>query len=158
MEQGFKMKPWATDENAVMVTTFTAVISYFSQTAHLLYFGDDRPDALMDAAYKTLDEYPDNAMDEQIFQFEEQAHRREEMLKRDPKALEFEKKSLERLAMDGKKGDGLSAKEGIDGSYFLNSFSWSILSGCASEEQIAAMLDPINKYVKTEAGLMLSSP
>lgn len=58
----------------------------------------------------------------------------------------------------GAKGDGLSAKEGIDGSYFLNSFSWSILSGCASEEQIAAMLDPINKYVKTEAGLMLSSP
>ena len=58
----------------------------------------------------------------------------------------------------GAKGDGLAAKEGIDGSYFLNSFSWSILSGCASEEQIAAMLDPINKYVRTEAGLMLSSP
>lgn len=139
MEQGFKMKPWATDENkkkfvifmvdrgknkanafvwvtprwegrdAVLVTTFTAIISYFSQTAQLMYFGDDRPDALMDAAYKTLDEYPDNVMDEQIFQFEEQAHKREEMLKRDPKALEFEKKSLERLARDGKKGDGLSA-------------------------------------------------
>lgn len=58
----------------------------------------------------------------------------------------------------GAKGDGLAAKEGVDGSYFLNSFSWSILSGCASEEQIEKMLDPIDKYVKTEAGLMLSSP
>ncbi|MBQ7714588.1 MAG: glycosyl transferase [Clostridia bacterium] len=58
----------------------------------------------------------------------------------------------------GSKGDGLAAKEGIDGSYFLNSFSWSILSNCATEAQIEAMLDPIDKYVKTEAGLMLSSP
>ncbi len=58
----------------------------------------------------------------------------------------------------GSKGDGLSAKEGIDGSYFLNSFSWSILSGVASEEQIDAMLDPLTKYIKTDAGLMLSSP
>ena len=58
----------------------------------------------------------------------------------------------------GAKGDGLSAKEGIDGSYFLNSFSWSILSGCASEEQIEAMLEPLTKYIKTDAGLMLSSP
>ena len=58
----------------------------------------------------------------------------------------------------GSKGDGLAAKEGIDGSYFLNSFSWSILSGCASEEQIETMLDPLCKYIKTEAGLMLSSP
>ena len=58
----------------------------------------------------------------------------------------------------GSKGDGLSAKEGIDGSYFLNSFSWSILSNCATEEQIETMLDPLCKYIKTEAGLMLSSP
>ncbi|MBR6917811.1 MAG: glycosyl transferase [Clostridia bacterium] len=58
----------------------------------------------------------------------------------------------------GSKGDGLSAKEGIDGSYFLNSFSWSILSGCATEEQIATMLEQVCKYIKTEAGLMLSSP
>lgn len=139
MEQGFKMKPWATDEkkkkfvifmvergkdkanafvwvtprwegrDAVMVTTFTAVISYFSQTAHLMYFGDDRPDALMEAAYKTLDEYPDNVLDEQIFRFEEEARRKEALAKKDPRALEFEKKSLERLAKDGRQGDGISA-------------------------------------------------
>lgn len=58
----------------------------------------------------------------------------------------------------GAKGDGLSTDENIDGSYFLNSFSWSILAGSASEEQIEAMLTPLCKYLKTEAGLMLSSP
>lgn len=58
----------------------------------------------------------------------------------------------------GAKGDGLSTDESIDGSYFLNSFSWSILADSASEEQIRAMLTPLCKYLKTEAGLMLSSP
>lgn len=58
----------------------------------------------------------------------------------------------------GAKGDGLSTDERIDGSYFLNSFSWSILAGSASEDQIRAMLVPLNKYLKTEAGLMLSTP
>ena len=58
----------------------------------------------------------------------------------------------------GAKGDGLSTDENIDGSYFLNSFSWSILAGSATEEQIEAMLTPLCKYLKTEAGLMLSSP
>lgn len=58
----------------------------------------------------------------------------------------------------GAKGDGLSADENIDGSYFLNSFSWSILSGSADESQIKAMMGPLCKYIKTEAGLMLSSP
>ena len=139
MEQKFKMRPWATDagkddfvifmvdrgkdkvnafiwvtpewdgRNAVMITTFSAVISYFSQDAEPMYFGDDRPEKLMEAAYKTLDEYPDNVLDEQIFRFEEEAHRKEALAKKDPRALEFEKKSLERLAKDGRQGDGISA-------------------------------------------------
>ncbi len=58
----------------------------------------------------------------------------------------------------GAKGDGLSADPKADGSYFLNSFSWSILAGCATEEQIKAMLVPLCKYIKTDAGLRLSSP
>lgn len=58
----------------------------------------------------------------------------------------------------GAKGDGLSSDKNIDGSYFLNSFSWSILSDCATESQIEAMTEPLCKYIKTEAGLMLSSP
>jgi cellobiose phosphorylase len=55
----------------------------------------------------------------------------------------------------GAKGDNLSADPEIDGSYFLNSFSWAILGDCASEEQIAIMLDTIEKYLKTPYGIKL---
>ncbi len=55
----------------------------------------------------------------------------------------------------GAKGDGLSLDPNIDGSYYLNSYSWSILANVATEEQIASMLDVIDKYLKTEAGLKL---
>jgi hypothetical protein len=41
--------------------------------------------------------------------------------------------------------DGLSTDPNIDGSYFLNSFSWSILAGVATDEQIRIMLDVIKK-------------
>ncbi len=58
----------------------------------------------------------------------------------------------------GAKGDGFSADSNIDGTYFLNSFSWSILSGVATEEQIGIMLDQIEKYLKTPFGLILMSP
>lgn len=58
----------------------------------------------------------------------------------------------------GAKNDGLSADENADGSYFLNCFSWSILSDCATEEQIRIMMEPLNKYIRTDAGLRLSSP
>ena len=55
----------------------------------------------------------------------------------------------------GAKGDGLSLDPDIDGSYFLNSYSWPILAGIATEEQIAAMLGIVKKYLKTDAGLKL---
>ena len=55
----------------------------------------------------------------------------------------------------GAKGDGLSLDPAIDGSYYLNSYSWSILSDTATEEQIGTMLDVVEKYLKTEAGLKL---
>lgn len=58
----------------------------------------------------------------------------------------------------GSAGDGLSADESIDGTYYLNSFSWSILSGVATEEQIAEMLGKVNKYLRTGAGLKLCTP
>lgn len=58
----------------------------------------------------------------------------------------------------GAKGDGLSLSDKAEGSYFLNSFSWSILAESATEEQIAAMMIPLKAHIKTEAGLMLSSP
>jgi len=55
----------------------------------------------------------------------------------------------------GAKGDGLSLDPAIDGSYFLNSYSWPILAGAATEEQIAQMLETVEKYLKTPAGLKL---
>ena len=55
----------------------------------------------------------------------------------------------------GAGGDGLSLDSAIDGSYYLNSYSWSILANIASEEQIAKMLDIVEKYLKTDAGLKL---
>jgi len=58
----------------------------------------------------------------------------------------------------GAKGDNLSADPEIDGSYFLNSFSWSILADCASEEQMSTMLDGIDKYLKTPYGIKLVTP
>ncbi|MCR5457368.1 MAG: glycosyl transferase, partial [Clostridiales bacterium] len=58
----------------------------------------------------------------------------------------------------GGKGDGLSADPNIDGTYWLNSFSWSVLSGVANEYQISRMVDSIEKYLKTESGIKLCSP
>ncbi len=54
--------------------------------------------------------------------------------------------------------DGLSLDPTIDGTYFLNSFSWSILAGVADEEQIGTMLVPIRKYLVTPAGIKLCTP
>ncbi|WP_379161031.1 GH36-type glycosyl hydrolase domain-containing protein [Paenibacillus sp. sgz5001063] len=58
----------------------------------------------------------------------------------------------------GAAGDGLSSDPASDGSYFLNSFSWSILSGCAEEAQIAVMLDTMKSHLMTPFGLKLVSP
>lgn len=55
----------------------------------------------------------------------------------------------------GAKGDGLSLDPDVDGSYFLNSYSWAILSGIASEDQIRKMLAVVNRYLRTDAGLKL---
>ncbi|HEY8423686.1 MAG TPA: glycosyl transferase [Clostridia bacterium] len=58
----------------------------------------------------------------------------------------------------GAQGDGLSSDPNINGTYFLNSFSWSILSQTATEEQIKTMLTPLKKYLLTEAGFKLNTP
>ncbi len=58
----------------------------------------------------------------------------------------------------GAKNDGLSRDPNFDGSYFLNCFSWSILAESATEEQIKAMLEPLNNCIRTDAGYRLSSP
>lgn len=55
----------------------------------------------------------------------------------------------------GAGGDGLALEEGMDGTYFLNSYSWAILAKVATEEQIRTMLDKVQKYLRTDAGLKL---
>ncbi len=56
----------------------------------------------------------------------------------------------------GSKGDYLSLEKDCPGSYYLNSFTWSLLSDVASEEQIGEMLENVvDKYLKTEAGYRL---
>ncbi len=55
----------------------------------------------------------------------------------------------------GATGDRLSLDPAVPGSYFLNSFSWSILAGIANEDQVGKMLRIVNKYLRTEAGLKL---
>lgn len=55
----------------------------------------------------------------------------------------------------GAGGDGLSADPEVPGSYFLNSYSWSILADAADEEQIRIMLGQVNRYLRTDAGLRL---
>lgn len=57
----------------------------------------------------------------------------------------------------GSKGDGLSIDPNVDGSYYLNSFTWSLLSNVASEEQIKKMLNPLDNILKTKAGYVLCS-
>ncbi|NOW83169.1 cellobiose phosphorylase [Clostridium beijerinckii] len=58
----------------------------------------------------------------------------------------------------GAKGDNLSADPNKDGTYFLNSFSWAVLSNSATEEQIKIMIESIEAHLKTPYGLKLISP
>lgn len=55
----------------------------------------------------------------------------------------------------GATGDGLSLDPNVPGSYYLNSYSWPILAGIATEEEIRSMLGIVKMYLKTEAGLKL---
>ncbi|MDO4501188.1 MAG: amylo-alpha-1,6-glucosidase [Erysipelotrichaceae bacterium] len=55
----------------------------------------------------------------------------------------------------GSTKDGLSLDENIDGTYYLNSYSWTLLADIATEEEMTSMLDIIDKYLKTDAGLKL---
>lgn len=54
--------------------------------------------------------------------------------------------------------DGLSLLDDFDGSLYLNSMSWSILSGVATEEEIKSMIELADKYLKTPAGYKLCTP
>ena len=55
----------------------------------------------------------------------------------------------------GATGDRLPGDPEAPGTYFLNSYSWSLLAGVATEEQVATMLDVVESRLKTKAGLKL---
>ncbi len=55
----------------------------------------------------------------------------------------------------GSTGDRLAGDADAPGTYFLNSYSWSLLAGVATEEQIATMLGIVETRLKTQAGLKL---
>jgi len=63
-----------------------------------------------------------------------------------------DKKSLTYL---GAGNDGLEIEPNAKGTYFLNSFSWAVLSGVANEEQISIMLDTIDRNLRTPFGYRL---
>ena len=58
----------------------------------------------------------------------------------------------------GATGDSLSLDPEIDGTYYLNGFSWPLLADIADDKQIDRMLDIIDDYLKTPAGLKLVTP
>lgn len=58
----------------------------------------------------------------------------------------------------GSLGDKLSTNPSLEnGSVYLNSFSWSVLSDLASEEEIASMIEIVDRELKTEVGYRLVS-
>lgn len=67
------------------------------------------------------------------------------------------KETKNHITYIGSKGDKLSIDPNVDGSYYLNSFSWSLLAKVADENQISTMLDKVEKYLKTPAGFVLCS-
>ena len=58
----------------------------------------------------------------------------------------------------GSAKDNLSLDPQIDGTYYLNGFSWPLLADIADEKQIDTMLDVIDRYLKCDAGLKLVTP
>lgn len=55
-------------------------------------------------------------------------------------------------------GTVLGSNECEEGKIFLNSQSWAIISGAATDEQATKALDSVNKLLATEHGIMLCWP
>ncbi len=68
----------------------------------------------------------------------------------------FNRSDKPELEYLGAAGDNLQVED-APGSYFLNAFSWSVLSDCADETQIETMLDSLDNYLKSPYGFRLCS-
>ncbi len=71
--------------------------------------------------------------------------------------LLFNRSDRPELTYLGARGDGLSNNPKKDGAYFINTFSWSILSDVATDEQIEIMLNTLDKNLRTPFGFQLTS-
>ena len=75
-------------------------------------------------------------------------------------------KKLEKIAWDGEwylraiRADGFKfgSSENEEGKIFLNSQSWAILSGHASDERARIAMESVNKYLATDYGLQVCDP
>jgi len=70
----------------------------------------------------------------------------------------FNGEKAQKFSYLGAGGDGFSDDPKLPGVYFLNSFSWSLLAGCADEGQISIMLDTLERTLKTPWGFRLMTP
>jgi cellobiose phosphorylase len=67
-------------------------------------------------------------------------------------------KPLNNIRFVGAPGDGLSSIKSLqNGSLYLNSLSWSLLSGVANEPEISSSLALADRYLKTSSGYQLCS-
>ena len=113
----------------------------------------------VDAAKGIFEKTGDSAYAAQLEALSEQvrSNMREHAWKNDFFArVLFNRKDKPELSYLGAAGDNLQVED-APGSYFLNSFSWSVLSGCADEVQISTMLDSMDKYLKSPYGFRLCS-
>ena len=125
-----------------------SVMNAFLLKLALLHM-DEFAHMMQDATYKAHVETLTTKLDEQI-----QNH----AWKEDFFARVLFNRYGDEITYLGAKNDGFSSDKAIPGTYFLNSFSWSILSSCATEAQIETMLNQIETYLKTPFGLKLMSP
>ncbi len=71
--------------------------------------------------------------------------------------LLFNRSEKPELQYLGAGGDGISANPEKNGTYYINSFAWSVLAGVATDAQIAVMLETLNKNLRTPYGFNLTT-
>jgi cellobiose phosphorylase len=82
------------------------------------------------------------------------------------KQLEAIDKKLDKFGWDGKwyvraykeSGEKIGSRENKQGSIYLNTQSWGVLSGHADEQRKEQIMDQVNKQLATDYGLMLCAP
>jgi cellobiose phosphorylase len=82
------------------------------------------------------------------------------------KQLESLDKKIDKFGWDGKwyvraykkNGEKIGSKENKQGSIYLNTQSWGVLSGNADKQRAEQVMSEVNKQLATDYGLMLCAP